>query len=66
MNKDWQPITALECSISQRTLRRWCEAGQIKARKRKNVWFVHFPSMRAEYEKIIAEEEAQETSNWLR
>ena len=46
--KTWIAIADLEVSIPERTLRRWCESGQIRAKKIGKKWFVHIPSMLAE------------------
>jgi hypothetical protein len=46
--KTWVAIADLDVPIAQRTLRRWCEKGQIRAKKIGKRWFLHLPTLLAE------------------
>ena len=42
---DWKPLRSIRVGIPQRTLRRWCEAGLIRAQKFGRLWYVHLPTL---------------------
>jgi hypothetical protein len=46
--KTWVAIADLKVPIAQRTLRRWCETKQIRAKKIGKRWFLHLPTLLAE------------------
>lgn len=45
----WAAIATLKCGIPERTLRRWCESGQIKARKYRQAWYIPLEALKKGY-----------------